>query len=58
MKAKNHIIYGDDATLRRLKADYDFIGRQCEIRGDRLIVFALPQKREKKKEQARGKRRD
>lgn len=47
MKAKNHIIYGDDATLRRLKSDYDFIGRPCEIQDDRLVIFALPQKKAK-----------
>lgn len=56
MKAKNHVIYGDDDTLRRLKADYDFIGRPCEVQEDRLVVFALPPKKQTKKVN-RGPRR-
>lgn len=52
MRARNHIIYGEEAVLRRLKADYDFIGRPCEIQVDgngvgRLVVFALPPKKTK-----------
>lgn len=49
MRARNHVIYGDDDTLRRLKADYDFIGRPCEVQDGRLVVFALPPKKQVKK---------
>lgn len=52
MKAKNHIIYGDEAMLRRLKADYEFIGRECEIQEDRLVIFALPRKKKADKKRA------
>ena len=57
MKAKNHVIYGDEATLRRLKSDYDFIGRPCEVQEDRLVVFALPPKKQPQKKGNRGPRR-
>ena len=56
MKAKNHVIRADDDTLRRLKAEYDFIGRPCEIQEDKLVIFALPPKPVKQKQQ-RGRRR-
>jgi hypothetical protein len=57
MKAKNHVIRADDDTLRRLKAEYDFIGRPCEIQGDKLVIFALPQKKVvQKQERGRGRR--
>lgn len=49
MKAKNHIIYDDQETLKRLKAEYEYIGRVCELRDDRLIVFALPPHKSKNK---------
>lgn len=52
LKAKNHIIYGDEAMLRRLKADYEFIGRECEIQEDRLVIFALPRKKKADKKRA------
>lgn len=57
MKAKNQKIYGDEALLRRLKAECDFIGRDAEIQGDRLIVFALPRKKVQRKDNKRGARR-
>lgn len=57
MKAKNHVIYGDDETLRRLRDDYRFIGRDCEIQGDRLVIFALPPKKAKRKDDKRGAKR-
>lgn len=57
MKNKNHVIYGDEATLARLKAEYDFIGRTSEIQEDRLVVFALAKKPAKQKGGGRGPRR-
>lgn len=58
MKAKNQVIWADEATLRRYKAEFDYIGRPCEIQGDKLVVFALPQKKQKpqQKGRARGRR--
>lgn len=54
MKAKNQVIWGDEATLRKYKEEFDFIGRECEIQVDddgalKLVVFALPQKKPKAK---------
>jgi hypothetical protein len=57
MKPKNYFIDGDAEKLARLKAELDFIGRECEIRDGRLVVFALPQKKAKPKGGARGARR-
>lgn len=58
MKTKNYVIYSDDQeTLRRLKSEYDFIGRQNEIFEDRLVVFALPQKKQKQQPKGRGRGR-
>jgi hypothetical protein len=57
-KAKNYILYGDDEYLRRMKAEADYIGRECEIQGDKLVIFALPQKKKaNKKDGKRGQRR-
>lgn len=56
MKVKNHVIRGNDELLRRLKSEYDFIGRPCEIQGDKLVIFALPQKPVKQKGKS-GQRR-
>lgn len=59
MKSKNYVYYSnDEALLRRLRDEYLYTGRQCEIQGDRLVVFALPQKKQgKKKDGGRGQRR-
>lgn len=59
MKSKNYTFYSkDEALLRRLRDEYvNYSGRQCEIQGDRLVVFALPQKKNKSKEGHRGQRR-
>jgi hypothetical protein len=46
MKAKNQVIWADAETLRKYKAEFDYSGRQCEIQGDRLVVFATPAKEE------------
>lgn len=56
MKAKNQVIWADEETLRKHKAELDYIGRPCEIQGDRLVVFALPPKKQVKKG-TRGPRR-
>jgi hypothetical protein len=57
MKSKNYTYYSkDEELLKRLRDEYIYSGRQCEIQGDRLVVFALPQKKAKGKE-ARGTRR-
>jgi hypothetical protein len=46
---KNHVVYGDEEKLRRLREEYVFLGRPCEIQttdeGLRLVVFARPQKK-------------
>lgn len=57
MKSKNYTIYGDEEFLRRMKVEADYIGRECEIQGDKLVIFALPQNRKKKGEKKRGQRR-
>lgn len=57
MKAKNQVIWGDEATLRKYKEEFEYIGRQCEIQGDKLVVFALPQKPVKVKPKQRRKPR-
>lgn len=50
MKAKNYHVYGDAATVQRLKDEYDFIGRYARItEPGHLVVFAYPPKKEKKK---------
>lgn len=58
MKAKNYTYYSsDEALLRRLREEYLYSGRECEIQGDRLVVFALPQKKQKRKDEKRGAKR-
>jgi hypothetical protein len=65
MRAKNHVIYGDRSTLQRLKEDYQIAGRDCAIRHDRLIVFAVDrqilrkwrERKEERKIRARRKRK-
>lgn len=58
MKAKNQVIWADEATLRKYKEEFDYIGRPCEIQGDKLVVFAIPPKpvkaKQKRKKQNRG----
>ena len=54
---KNHVIYGDEATLVRLREEYEFVGRPCEIQGDKLVVFAIPPKKVQPKGGNRGRRR-
>jgi hypothetical protein len=57
MKSKNQVIWADEETLRRYKAEFDYIGRPCEIQGDKLVVFAIPPKPVKQKqERGRGRR--
>jgi hypothetical protein len=47
MKSRNHVIWADETTLRRLKDEYEYLGRPCQIQGDKLVVFALPPKKRK-----------
>lgn len=44
MKAKNHVIYSADKDyLERLAEECRvYIGRECKVYDDRLVVFALP----------------
>lgn len=57
MKSKNYTYYSkDEALLRRLRDEYIYSGRQCEIQGDRLVVFALPQKKAKGKDPRAARR--
>jgi hypothetical protein len=48
MRARNHVVYGDAETLARLKAEYDYLGRPTELFEDRLVVFAIAPKPQKK----------
>ncbi|QWT30008.1 hypothetical protein SEA_TUNATARTARE_134 [Streptomyces phage TunaTartare] len=57
MKVTNLYIYGNSEYLRRLEEDYVFMGRQVRLEDDRLIVFALPKRRNKQKVQKRNRRR-
>lgn len=57
MKARNYHFHGDAATVKRLKEEYEFIGRWVkQISPGHLIVLAYPPKKEsKKKYDNRGK---
>ena len=48
-KPKNHVIYGDKDDLLRLRDEYVMIGRETKLEADRLIIFALPQRRQAKR---------
>lgn len=48
-KHKNQVITdSDQAKLVRLQEEYEMIGRQTKLEDGQLIIFALPQKRNKK----------
>lgn len=49
-KPRNLYLYGSLEELKRLKEEYDILGRPSKIEGDRLIVFALAPKKPKKKD--------
>lgn len=56
MKARNYHFRGDAATVKRLKEEYEYIGRWVKIIDENhLVVFAYPPKKEKKKFEPRGK---
>lgn len=58
MKSRNYHYYGDATTVKRLREEFEYIGRYCEVEdnGSHLIVFALPPRKEpKKKNDTRGK---
>lgn len=57
MKSKNQVIWADEETLRKYKAELDYIGRPSAIQGDKLVVFALPPKKVQRKDNKRAKRR-
>lgn len=41
-KHRNHVIWSSDqAELKRLKEEYEMLGRFCKLGTDNLIVFAL-----------------
>jgi hypothetical protein len=47
---KNQIItHTDRQELIRLQEEYEMIGRQTKLEKDHLIVFALPQRKQKGK---------
>lgn len=61
MKARNYYVYSsDDEYLARLAEEYVYIGRQVKREDGRLIVFALPQRKPKKRDsdddKTRGRR--
>lgn len=42
MKHKNHVIYSkDQADLKRLREEYEMLGRYCTLDEGVLTVFAL-----------------
>lgn len=56
-KLKNHVIYDNDrSVLQRLAEEYQMIGRDTKLEPDRLIIFALP-RRKQKNENVRKTRR-
>ncbi|UUG69443.1 hypothetical protein SEA_SHAM_130 [Streptomyces phage Sham] len=57
MKVTNLYIYGNSEYLRRLEEDYVFMGRHVRLEDDRLVVFALPKRRNKHKVQKKNRRR-
>lgn len=59
-KVKNHVVYGDENFLRGLRDEYLFLGRPCEIQEAagalRLVVFALPPKKNRKDDRGNRQR--
>ncbi len=55
MKARNYIVYGTEAKLRFLEEEYSMIGRETRRDQDKLVVFALPQKKEEPKKKYQKK---
>jgi len=48
-KSRNHVIYNTDKeVLKRLKEEYEMLGRYCTIKGESLIVHALDPRHGKK----------
>ena len=45
MKNKNHRVFPRNAVdLARIKAEYEYIGRDVDVRDGELIVLCLPRK--------------
>lgn len=49
MRIKNHVIHADTDALERLADEYRYLGRDCKIYGDKLVVFALPRSAKRKR---------
>lgn len=50
MKATNYHFHGDAATVKRVKEEYEFIGRWVKlIDPNHLVVLAYPPKKDVKK---------
>lgn len=48
MAAKNYYVYSEDAErLKTLKEEYESMGRDCKIDGNRLVVLSRPKPKEK-----------
>lgn len=55
-KHKNQVITRKDPQeLIRLKEEYEMIGRQTKLEEGQLIVFALPQRKQKEKRPRKSK---
>lgn len=45
-RPKNHVIYSkDQEDLKRLRDEYEMLGRKTELKPGQLIVLALPRRR-------------
>jgi hypothetical protein len=58
MKVKNYHVRGDAATVKRLKEEYEYIGRWVKLLDpNHLVVLAYPPKKDVKKKSEDDKRR-
>ena len=57
MKIKNRDIYGDAATLARLKEEYEYLGFTVAVHPDKITVLAV-KPRKQKEQKATPKRRE
>jgi hypothetical protein len=48
-KSRNHVVHSSDKEdLKRLKEEYEMLGRYCTLKNDSLIVHALDPRHGKK----------
>lgn len=56
---KNQKVYSTDPEfLKRVLEDFIYLGRDAELTGDTVTVYALPRRRPKKKVEKRPRRNE